>query len=140
MKLYNIFQDIILEEITRELEKLNEGAFEDIAKVMENPVFISFKYETKKGITNRYVRLDKMGTSLAGNKILRLWQVGGGTTKTKKNGKVEGWKTFRIDKIVPGSIKLTNMRFYSPVQSPEPYNATGDKLMIGSIQTVKFKK
>ncbi len=141
MKLYNIFQDIILEEISKEQLLINEGVIEDIKKAMENAVFISFKYQTKNGvITDRYVRLDKLGTSLAGNTIIRLWQVGGKTTKTKKNGRVEGWKTFRVDRIIPGSIKMTTMKFYEPVKSSEPYNPTGDKLMRNVTQIANYRK
>lgn len=141
MKLYNIFQDIILEEISKDQELINEGVLEDIKSAMENAVYIWFKYKTEDGrITDRYVMLDKLGTSLANNKVVRLWQTGGQTTKTKKNGGVNGWKLFRLDRIIPGSVKSTNMKYYEPIRSGEPYNATGDKKMIGAVTTANYKK
>jgi hypothetical protein len=141
MKLYNIFQDIILEEISKDQELINEGVLEDIKSAMENAVYIWFKYKTEDGrITDRYVMLDKLGTSLANNKVVRLWQTGGQTTKTKKNGGVNGWKLFRLDRIIPGSVKPTNMKYYEPIRSGEPYNATGDKKMIGAVTTANYKK
>lgn len=141
MKLYNIFQDIILEEISKDQQLINEGVLEDIKSAMENTVYIWFKYKTEDGrITDRYVMLDKLGTSLANNKVVRLWQTGGQTTKTKKNGSVNGWKLFRLDRIVPGSVKPTNMKYYEPIRSGQPYNTTGDKKMIGAVTTANYKK
>lgn len=141
MKLYNILQDIILEEISKDQQLINEGVLEDIKSAMGNTVYVWFKYKTEDGrITDRYVMLDKLGTSLANNKVVRLWQTGGQTTKTKKNGSINGWKLFRLDRIIPGSIKPTNMKYYEPVRSGQPYNATGDKKMIGAIDIANYKK
>jgi hypothetical protein len=141
MKLYNILQDIILEEISKDQQLINEGVLEDIKSAMGNTVYVWFKYKTEDGrITDRYVMLDKLGTSLANNKVVRLWQTGGQTTKTKKNGSVNGWKLFRLDRIIPGSVKPTNMKYYEPVRSGQPYNTTGDKKMIGAVDTANYKK
>jgi hypothetical protein len=141
LKLYNILQDIILEEISKDQQLINEGVLEDIKSAMGNTVYVWFKYKTEDGrITDRYVMLDKLGTSLANNKVVRLWQTGGQTTKTKKNGSINGWKLFRLDRIIPGSIKPTNMKYYEPVRSGQPYNATGDKKMIGAIDIANYKK
>ena len=120
---------------------INEGVLEDIKSAMGNTVYVWFKYKTEDGrITDRYVMLDKLGTSLANNKVVRLWQTGGQTTKTKKNGSINGWKLFRLDRIIPGSVKPTNMKYYEPVRSGQPYNATGDKKMIGAVDTANYKK
>jgi|688.fasta_scaffold945622_2 hypothetical protein len=141
MKLYNIFQDIILEEISKDQELINEGTLEDIKSAMENTVYIWFKYKTADGaITDRYVMLDKLGTSLANNGVVRLWQTGGQTTKTKTNGGVNGWKLFRIDRIIPGSIKPTNMKYREPVRSGEPYNTNGDRKMKGAVTVANYTK
>jgi hypothetical protein len=141
MKLYNIFQDIILEEISKDQELINEGTLEDIKSAMENTVYVWFKYKTADGvITDRYVMLDKLGTSLANNGVVRLWQTGGQTTKTKTNGGVNGWKLFRIDRIIPGSIKPTNMKYREPVRSGEPYNTNGDRKMKGAVTVANYTK
>jgi hypothetical protein len=108
---------------------------------MENTVYIWFKYKTADGaITDRYVMLDKLGTSLANNGVVRLWQTGGQTTKTKTNGGVNGWKLFRIDRIIPGSIKPTNMKYREPVRSGEPYNTNGDRKMKGAVTVANYTK
>ena len=141
MKLYNLFQDIILEEISKDQTLINEGTLEDIKSVMEKTVYVWFKYKTADGrITDRYVMLDKLGTSLANNQVVRLWQTGGQTTNTKKNGAVSGWKLFRLDRIIPGSIKPTNMKYYEPIRSSEPYNTNGDRKMKGAITVANYKK
>jgi hypothetical protein len=142
MKLYNIFQDIILEEISKEQSLLNEGVNEDIKKAMDNTVYIWFKYEDKNGLTtDRYGAIDKMGTSKSGNLIFRLQQVGGKTAKSKKNSTVEGQKTFRVDRVVPGSIKLTNMKYNIDMfKTLGSYNPTGDNLMTGNITIANYKK
>lgn len=141
MKLYNIFQDIILEEISKDQELINEGVLEDIKSAMGNTVYIWFKYKTSDGkITDRYVMLDKLGTSLANNAVVRLWQTGGQTTQTKKDGNVSGWKLFRLDRIIPNSVKPTAMKFNKPISSQEKYNVNGDKKMKGAITIANYKK
>lgn len=141
MKLYNIFQDIILEEISKDQTLINEGVLEDIKSAMENTVYVWFKYKTADGaITDRYVMLDKLGTSLANNSVVRLWQTGGQTTKTKTNGSVSGWKLFRLDRIIPGSIKPTNMKYREPARSGEPYNTNGDRKMKGAVTVANYTK
>ena len=141
MKLYNIFQDIILEEISKDQTLINEGVLEDIKSAMQNTVYVWFKYKTADGaITDRYVMLDKLGTSLANNSVVRLWQTGGQTTKTKTNGSVSGWKLFRLDRIIPGSIKPTNMKYREPARSGEPYNTNGDRKMKGAVTVANYTK
>jgi hypothetical protein len=141
MKLYNIFENIILEEIHKEQQLINEGVIDELLSVMKDSVYVWFKYRTEDGkITDRYVALDKMGTTIKNNKAVRLWQTAGQTTKTKKNGGITGWKLFRVDRIIPGSIRPTKMAIYEPIRSNEPYNATGDKLMRGSITIANYKK
>jgi hypothetical protein len=143
MKLYNIFQDIILEGVSKE-ELINEGLLDDIKAAMETSVYIWFKYKDDDGvITDRYGVIDKQGSSLANNGVIRCWQTGGSTTNSKKrqDGGRIGWKLFRIDRIIPNSIKLTNMKSDKPIQSPGiTYNATGDKKMKGAIAIANYKK
>ena len=96
----------------------------------------------KNGLTtDRYGAIDKMGTSKSGNLIFRLQQVGGKTAKSKKNSTVEGQKTFRVDRVVPGSIKLTNMKYNIDMfKTLGSYNPTGDNLMTGNITIANYKK
>lgn len=143
MKLYNIFQDIILEEISKDQELINEGVLEDIKAAMEKSVYVWFKYKTDDGvITDRYGHIDKEGNSLANNGSFRFWQAGGKSTNTKnrKDGGVSGSKLFNIDKIIPNSIRLTNMVANEPISPGLPYNQTGDKKMKGAITIANYKK
>lgn len=136
MKLYNIFEEIILEQ-----QLLIEGVLEDIKKAMEGSYDIWLKYRTEDGkTTDRYIEIDKMGTSLAGNSVIRLYQKGGQTTGNNKYG----WKLFRLDRIVPGSIRPTNKKNYRsvgeiPSYTGPQYNKTGDKLMKGVITKTNYK-
>ena len=78
MKLYNIFEDIILEE---QKKLLTEGVLEDIKKAMEGSYNVWLKYRTKDGkVTDRYIEINKLGTSIANNAVIRLYQKGGQTT------------------------------------------------------------
>lgn len=138
MKLYNIFENIILEE---EKKLLIEGALEDIKKAMEGSYNVWLKYRTEDGkVTDRYIEINKIGTSLANNSVIRLYQKGGQTT-----GKgIYGWKLFRLDRIITGSIIPTNTTNYRavgeiPSYTGPTYNKTGDKSMIGKITTTNYK-
>ena len=144
MKLYNIFKDIILEEISKEQKLINEGVLEDIKAAMEKSVYIRFKYKDENGVvTNRYGTIDKEGTSLANNGVIRFWQTGGATTnsKNRQDGGQIGYKLFRIDRIIPNSVELTNMKSYTPIKpAGMVYNPTGDKKMKGAITIANYKK
>lgn len=138
MKLYNIFQDIILEE---EKKLLTEGVLEDIKKAMDGSYDIWLKYRTEDGkVTDRYIEINKLGTSIANNSVIRLYQKGGQTTG--KNN--YGWKLFRLDRIIPGSIRPTNKINHRavgelPTYSGPTYNKTGDRSMIGGITATNYK-
>ena len=143
MKLYNLFQDIILEEISKEQNLINEGVFEDIKAAMEKSVYVWFKYKTDDGvITDRYGVIDKEGTSLADNKVFRFWQVGGASTNTKRrpDGGRVGSKLFDINKVIPNSVRLTNMKANSPISPGVKYNPTGDRKMKGAITIANYTK
>jgi len=141
MKLYNIFEDIILEE---QKQLLIEGVLEDIKAAIENPVYIWFKYRDEDGtITNRYGVIDREGTTIAHNGAIRFDQVGGQTTnsKNKADGGKIGPKLFRIDRIVPNSIEFTKMVANKAIVLPGiNYNPTGDKKMIGAVTIANYKK
>lgn len=146
LNLYNIFNDIILEESG---SLINENVFSDIKSAMDNSYDIWLKYKTEDGkITDRYIEINKKGTSFKGNDMIRVYQKGGGTTNTmgrqdSKNS-LYGWKTLRIDRIIPGSIRPTNKINYRavgelPSYDGPPYNKTGDKLMKGNITKTDYK-
>ena len=141
-----IFNNIILEE---ERKIINENVLSDIKSAMDNSYDVWLKYKDDKGnITDRYIEINKKGTSIANNEIIRLYQKGGGTMNTmgRNNAKdsIYGWKTFRVDRIIPGSIRPTNKINYKavgelPSYDGPPYNKDGDKLMRGAITKTNYK-
>lgn len=75
-----------------------------------------------------------LGTSKAGNKILRAWDDEGAShTAYKGEQPLPGWRIFRLDKIL--SIKPTGEVYNTPKPG---YNFNGDKSMVSIIINAKF--
>lgn len=75
-----------------------------------------------------------LGTSKAGNKILRAWdEEGASHTAYKGEQPLPGWRIFRLDKIL--SIKPTGEIYNTPRPG---YNFNGDKSMVSVIINAKF--
>lgn len=75
-----------------------------------------------------------LGTSKAGNKILRAWDDEGAShTAYKGEQPLPGWRIFRLDKIL--SIKPTGEVYNTPKPG---YNFNGDKSMVSVIINAKF--
>lgn len=139
MKLYNIYQEIILEEIGKEFI-LTEAVIDDLKKAMEDKYNIWIKYEEKDGtITDRYIQVYDLGTSKKSNQMISAYQLGGKSKKTNKNSKPYGWKQFLLDKIVPNSVKPVGVFYKTPVSdlssygAGPKYNKSTNKNMVGPI-------
>jgi predicted DNA-binding transcriptional regulator YafY len=75
-----------------------------------------------------------LGTSKAGNKVLRAWdEEGSSHTAYKGEQPLPGWRMFRLDKIL--SIKPTGEIYNTPRPG---YNFNGDKSMVRVIINAKF--
>ena len=84
MKLYNLYNDVILEENTR---LITEGINDDIRKAMEGKYNVWITYTNKDNTTSkRYVQIYQKGTSDAGNEMISAYQIGGQGGGTKKGG------------------------------------------------------
>ena len=126
MRLYNIFESIILEEVNKKI--LTEGVLEDLKTAMENTYNIWITYQESDGsTTDRYIQVDGMGTTSKGNLAIRAWQLAG------KSGKSEpyGWKLFRVDRIISNSVRPTGMRYFKRIADLPSYrgpnqNRVGD--------------
>lgn len=143
MKLYNIYKSIILEEKTL----LTEGVRDEILKAIEGKYNVWFKYrEDDNTVTDRYVQIYDLGMSKGGNEMISAYQLGGNIKPSKKGNKAYGWKQFRLDKIIDGTIKPVNMTYNKPVSDLPSYgagpkfNKTGNKNMIGQITKVNFNE
>jgi predicted DNA-binding transcriptional regulator YafY len=75
-----------------------------------------------------------LGTSKAGNKVLRAWdEVGASHTATTGEKPLPGWRMFRLDKIM--TLKPTGENF---TEMRPNFNPNGDKSMINVILVAKF--
>ena len=75
-----------------------------------------------------------LGTSKAGNKVLRAWdEEGASHTSYKGEQPLPGWRLFRLDKIL--SLKPTGEVYNTPRPG---YNFNGDKSMVSVIINAKF--
>lgn len=75
-----------------------------------------------------------LGTSKAGNKVVRAWETEGASHRGYLGTRpMPGWRLFRLDKIL--SLKPTGEVF---TQMRPGYNINGDKEMVSIIINSKF--
>ena len=75
-----------------------------------------------------------LGTSKAGNKVMRAWdEEGSSHTAYKGEQPLPGWRLFRLDKIL--SLKPTGENF---IEMKPNFNPNGDKSMTSIIIIAKF--
>jgi hypothetical protein len=114
MKLYNLFNTIILEEVQRRIltENVSEQQVLDALNGMYN---VNIEYDDYPDSTpsvapsKRYIQVYNIGNTKAGNKAIRAYQISG-PSKTTTGG---AWKIFRLDRI--RGWYPTKMKFYKPV-------------------------
>ena len=109
-----------------------DGVVDSIKK--RQRVIIYYDGDEPGGRGIREVEPVCLGTSKAGNKILRAWdEEGASHTAYKGEQPLPGWRIFRLDKIL--SIKPTGEIYNTP--RPD-YNFNGDKSMVSVIINAKF--
>jgi predicted DNA-binding transcriptional regulator YafY len=135
MKLYNLFNEIIFEEINRKTNLLTEGVSEsDIIAAIDGKYNVNIEYRDigESAPSRRYIQVYNLAQTKGGNDAIRAYQINGGS-KTDKNG----WKIFRIDRIV--GWYPTNMKWSNPVSDFDntipSYNQMGDN----SMSSIKHK-
>jgi hypothetical protein len=133
MKLYNIYQNIILEEIFNKVQLVEAVPTEFIDKLLAGEprgkyYHISFDYTDKKGNTsNRFVKIHQRNISTIGNNLIDAYQLSrngvssGLNPRTGKVEKFEGWKKFNLAKMT--NLKVTKVPFYQPTIG---FNKTGN--------------
>jgi len=131
MKLYNIFQSIILEEIEKQRKLLTEGvSVDDVKAAIDGKYNVNILYRDNEGSppSKRYVQVYNLSKTKGGNDAIRAFQIFGGSKTGNKNG---FWKIFRLDRIE--GWYPTNVKWVKPVSDIEPsipkYNTVGDKSM-----------
>ena len=109
-----------------------DGVVDSIKK--RQRVIIYYDGDEPGGRGIREVEPVCLGTSKAGNKILRAWdEEGASHTAYKGEQPLPGWRIFRLDKIL--SIKPTGEIYNTPRPG---YNFNGDKSMVSVIINAKF--
>jgi predicted DNA-binding transcriptional regulator YafY len=128
MKLYNLFEEIILEEIERNRNILTEGVFFDDAKAAidgKYNVNILYRDYEDQPPSKRYIQVYNLSKTKSGNDAIRAYQIIGASKRGNKNGY---WKIFRLDRI-EGWFP-TKVKWAKPVSdfdsSIARYNKDGD--------------
>lgn len=132
MKLYNLYQSVILEEIIRAIQ-LNEAvSSNDIDSVLNGDpnkqgkfYYVSFKYKSNDGtISNRWVQIYQRNISTANNGLIDAYQVsrdGQDSAPSNEKHSLTGWKKFRLDRM--SDLKVSKVPFYQPANG---FNKTGN--------------
>jgi len=131
MKLYNIYESLILENVTQELNDAINGKY---------AVNIWYRDKVSNTLEQRYVFIYQIGQSEAGNEIVSAFQAFGGT----KSGNSK-WKTFLVNNIV--KIQATDFKYYKSVDQvkggegiPKYKGSSNQKMLGGPRNYVKFNK
>lgn len=144
MKLYNLYQNIILEEIIKMMQ-LNEAVSpNDIDNVLDGDpnrqgkfYHVSFDYKDNDGnVSNRWVQIFQKNMSTANNGLIDAFQVsrdGNSSSPTNEEHSPTGWKKFRLDRM--SNFKVSKVPF---TQEPKPY-VSGYRAD-GSTRTAKLNK
>jgi len=142
MKLYNLFKDIIFEEVQKKL--LTENVSEqEVIDAINGKYNVNILYDDYPNAypsvapSKRYIQVYNFAETKAGNKAIRAFQIFGGSKTTPKSG---DWKIFRLDRI--RGWYPTKMKFYKAISDLSPniptYNKQGDRTMSRVINKVQF--
>lgn len=138
LKLYNIFESIILEEINRAKSLLTEGVSEEDVKAAINGKYnvnIVYRDPDMTLPSKRYIQVYNFSETKGGNLAIRAYQIFGGSKTTPREG---AWKIFRLDRIegwYPTSVKWSNPISDTHLDIPT-YNQSGDRSMNKVIKLV----
>lgn len=141
MKLYNLLQEVILEEKAKILaENVSDQQIDDAINGKYNVNILYDDYpdaEPSVAPSKRYIQVYNRAETKAGNKAIRAFQIFGGSKTTPKKG---AWKIFRLDRI--RGWFPTKMKFYKPVSDYSTdipkYNNLGDRTMSRVVKKVSF--
>lgn len=117
---------------------LNESVgSDDVANVIANHNYVDINYVDDKGraIGRRLIQPYAYGLSMAGNEVLRAFQISGDSYRGKPK-----WKTFRLDRITSWIPRRQTFNVPPPMQgyNTEDYNSTGDRSMSRVFVQAKF--
>ena len=129
MKLLNNLKNLIVEI----------ASVDEIINTIENKNLVTIYYDGDEdgGATGKGYRTIEpvcYGYSIAGNPVLRAWEVEGRSySRDKKGNPIPGWRLFRVDKIFTYKPLMDTFTEVRP-----GFNPTGDKKMSRVIKILKF--
>lgn len=139
MKLYNLLNDVIIEESKKHIRLLTEGVdLDNVRNSIDDKYMVNIMYRPEDDVlSKRYVAVYNLGKTKSGNDAIRVYQVSGG------NRKKNDWKTFRLDRIE--GWEPTKMKWYNPISdydsSIPKYKINRDKtfsVLNKSVDPTKF--
>lgn len=139
MKLYNLYESVILENISK-LIQLNEAvSTSDIDNILNgDPVkkgkfyYVDFKYVSDDGtISRRWVQIFQRNMSTANNGLIDAFQVsrdGQTSEPSNERGSYTGWKKFNLDRIM--ELKVSKVPYFKePNTYISGYRADGSAII-----------
>jgi predicted DNA-binding transcriptional regulator YafY len=137
MKLYNLFEQVIFEEIEKNRRLISEGvSSDDVRAAIDGKYNVNILYRDYEDQppSKRYIQVYNLSKTKGGNDAIRAYQIFGASKRDNKNG---FWKIFRLDRIegwFPTKVKWSEP--VSNLDSNIPkYNSTGDR----SMSSVAYK-
>jgi predicted DNA-binding transcriptional regulator YafY len=131
MKLYNLFESVIIEEIEKSQKILLEGVSnDDVIAAINGKYNVNILYRDydDQPPSKRYIQVYNFSKTRGGNDAIRAYQIFGGSTSNNNKG---FWKIFRLDRI-EGWFP-TKVKWQKPVSDLDPsipkYNPNGDRTM-----------
>src|ERR1700747_2843891 len=99
MKLYNLFECVILEEVEKAKKLITEGVSTDEVNNAINGKYnvnILYRDYPDQPPSKRYIQVYNYSKTKGNNEAIRAYQIFGGS----KQGETKGfWKIFRLDRI-----------------------------------------
>lgn len=136
-KLYNIYQELILEEAVKK-SVINEAVnYSQVNDAIDKRIRVRIEYKNspESPVTRRYIEVYNLGLTKAGNPVIRAYQLFGGTMT-----RIPRWKFFRLDRIL--KWEPTGVKFNTPISTRDPeapkYVTTGDRSMSVVNKMIKF--
>lgn len=121
LNLYEILQKVLNESV----------GSQDVVDVINGHNYVEITYDDEKNhvIGSRLIQPYAYGLSMAGNEVLRAFQVSGASLRGEP-----AWKTYRLDRILSWRPRKQTFSVPPPMQgySTNDYNEVGD----GSMSTV----
>ena len=142
MKLYNLYESVILEEISKSLKLITEGvSTDDVVAAINGKYNVNILYRDydDQPPSKRYIQVYNLSKTKGGNDAIRAYQIFGGSKSQNNKGY---WKIFRLDRIE--GWYPTNVKWQKPVSdldsSIPKYNQNGDRSMSTVMNRVNINQ